>query len=124
MLTQQLPAPSVTLYARLRERWNAGIPCPSDVAFVIAVSLLWLVLYNGRFWQMTVDAMWHPSLGSAVFLATLFVLTLSLQGILLLIWPTRLLMRAAASLLFVVAAFGSYFCSEYGVIMNKDMMRN
>jgi len=124
MLTQHLPAPSVTLYARLRERWNAGIPCPSDVAFVAGVSLVWLLLYNARFWQLTVEAMWHPSAGSVVFLATLFVLTLSLQGILLLVWPTRLLMRIAASLLFVIAAFGSYFCSEYGVIMNKEMMRN
>jgi lipid A ethanolaminephosphotransferase len=124
MLTQQLPAPSVTLYARLRERWNAGIPCPSDVAFVIGVSLLWLLLYNGRFWQLTFQAMWHPSLGSALFLVTLFALTLSLQAILLLIWPTRLLMRIATSVLFVIAAFGAYFCSEYGVIMNKDMMRN
>jgi lipid A ethanolaminephosphotransferase len=124
MLTQQLPAPSVTLYARLRERWNAGIPCPSDVAFVIGVSLLWLVFYNTRFWQLTVEAMWHPGIGSVVFLATLFALTLSLQAILLLIWPSRLLMRVAASLLFVIAAFGSYFCSEFGVIMNKDMMRN
>jgi lipid A ethanolaminephosphotransferase len=124
MLTQQLPAPSVTLYARLRERWNAGIPCPSDVAFVIGASLLWLVFYNTRFWQLTVEAMWHPGAGSVLFLVTLFALTLSLQALLLLIWPNRLLMRVAASLLFVIAAFGSYFCSEYGVIMNKDMMRN
>jgi len=124
MLTQHLPAPSVTLYARLRERWNAGIPCPSDIAFVFGVSLLWLLFYNARFWQLTLAAMWHPSVGSVVFLTTLFALTLSLQAILLLIWPTRLLMRVAASLLFVIAAFGSYFCSEYGVIMNKEMMRN
>src|SRR5689334_1017426 len=114
MLTQQLPASSVTLYARLRERWKAGIPCPSDVAFVIGVSLLWLVFYNTRFWQMTVAAMWHPSFGSAMFLVTLFVLTLSLQAVLLLMWPSRLLMRTVASLLFVIAAFGAYFCSEYG----------
>jgi lipid A ethanolaminephosphotransferase len=124
MLTQHLPAPSVTLYARLRERWNTGISCPSDVAFAIGVSLLWLLFYNARFWQLTVDAMWHPSVGSAVFLTTLFALTLSLQAILLLMWPSRLLMRGAASLLFVIAALGSYFCSEYGAIMNKEMMRN
>jgi lipid A ethanolaminephosphotransferase len=126
MLTQQLPAPapSVSLYARLRERWNAGISCPSDVAFVIGVSLLWLLFYNARFWQLTLDAMWHPNVGSVVFLASLFGLTLSLQAILLLIWPSRLAMRVAASVLFVIAALGAYFCSEYGVIMNEEMMRN
>jgi lipid A ethanolaminephosphotransferase len=124
MLTQHLPASSVTPYTRLRERWNAGIPCPSDVAFAIGVSLLWLLFYNARFWQLTVGSMWHPGVGSAVFLVSLFALTLSLQAILVLIWPTRTSMRVAASLLFVIAAFGSYFCSEYGVIMNKEMMRN
>jgi len=124
MLTQQLPTASVTLYTRLQERWNAGLPCPSDIAFALSTSLLWLLLYNERFWQLTVQAMWRPSIGSIVFLATLFVVTLSLQSILLLMWPTRWLMRAAASALFVIAALGSYFCSEYGAIMNKEMMRN
>jgi lipid A ethanolaminephosphotransferase len=124
MLTQHLPAPAVTAYARLRERWKAGIPCPSDIAFAAGISLLWLLFYNARFWQLTIEAMWHSSLGAVVFIVTLFALTLSLQAILLLMWPTRLLMRVAASLLFVIAAFGSYFCSEYGAIMNKEMMRN
>src|SRR5688572_29401727 len=124
MLTQDLPAPSVTLYTRLRDRWNAGISSPSDVALALGISLLWLLIYNVRFWQLTVEAMWHPSVGSALFLVTLFALTLSLQAILLLMWPTRLLMRIAASVLFVIAAAGSYFCSEYGAIMNKEMMRN
>jgi lipid A ethanolaminephosphotransferase len=124
MLTQPMPAASATLYARLRDRWIAGIRCSSDVAFAIGVSLLWLLLYNDRFWQLTMNAMWHPSVGSVVFLASLFALTLSLQAILLLLWPTRVLMRIAASALFVIAALGSYFCSEYGAIMNKEMMRN
>jgi lipid A ethanolaminephosphotransferase len=124
MLTQHLPAAAATPYARLRERWNAGIPCPSDAVFAIGVSLLWLLFYNARFWQLTIEAMWHPSVGSVVFLVSLVTLTLSLQAILLLMWPTRTSMRIAAGLLFVVAAFGSYFCSEYGVIMNKEMMRN
>lgn len=124
MLTQHLPTAAVTPYARLRERWNAGIPCPSDVAFAIGASLLWLLFYNERFWQLTVAAMWQPSVGSVVFLVSLFALTLSLQAILLLMWPTRTSMRVAASVLFVIAAFGSYFCDEYGVIMNQEMMRN
>jgi lipid A ethanolaminephosphotransferase len=33
-------------------------------------------------------------------------------------------MRTAATLLFIVAASSSYFTAEYGVIMNKDMLRN
>lgn len=115
---------SATLYAVLRAGWSRGIHCPSDIAFAFGVSLVWGSLYNLRFWQQTIEAMWHPSLGAASFMVSLFVLVLSVQGILLLLMPTRLLMRAAASALFIVAAAGSYFCSEYGAIMNKDMMRN
>jgi lipid A ethanolaminephosphotransferase len=124
MLTQHLPFASVTQYTRLRERWNVGIACSSEIAFAVGVSLLWLLLYNVRFWQLTAHAMWQPSLSSVVFMASLFALTLSLQAVLLLLWPTRTLMRIAASVLFVVAALGSHFCSEYGALMNKDMMRN
>ena len=36
----------------------------------------------------------------------------------------RLGLRVAASVLFLVAALGSYFASAYGAVMNQDMMRN
>lgn len=124
MHIQHYPDSSLTLYARLRERWAAGIPCPSDTAFALGISLLWLLFYNVRFWQLALSAMWHPTPGAVLFLVSLFMLTLSLQALLLLLWPTRWLTRVAASILFVIAALGAYFCSEYGAIMNKEMMRN
>ena len=86
--------------------------------------MIWLLVYNVRFWEATFDAMWHPSSGAVLFMAALGVLVLTLQAILILLWPTRWLMRAATSVLFVIAAAGSYFCNEYGAIMNQDMMRN
>lgn len=124
MHTQHYPDSSLTSYARLRERWAAGIPCSSDTAFALSVSLLWLLFYNVRFWELTVSTMWRPNLDAVLFLASLFVLTLSLQALLLLVWPTRWLTRLAASTFFVIAALGAYFCNEYGAIMNKEMMRN
>lgn len=57
-------------------------------------------------------------------MASLFCVVLLLQAIVLLLVPTRPLMRATASSLFIVAAASSYFCSAYGAIMSKDMMRN
>lgn len=124
MHTQPLPVPSLSLYERLRERWHGGIPCSSDITFAFGVSFIWLLLYNVRFWQLTADAMWHPSMGPLLFMASLFVLAWTLLALLLLLLPSLWLMRAAASLLFVIAALGAYFCSEYGVIMNQEMMRN
>ena len=124
MHSQPIPNTPLTLHARLRERWAAGLQCPSDTAFAVGVSLLWLLLYNVRFWELAAGAMWRPTFASALFMAALFVLTLSLQTVLLLMWPTRWLMRVAASALFIVAALGAYFSSDYGAIMNKEMMRN
>lgn len=114
----------LSLSAVLREKWTNGITCPSDVVFAIGASLIWALLYNFSFWQQTLAAMWHPTANAALFLASLLVLVLTLQAILLLLFPTRRSMRAAAGVLFVVAAASSYFCDVYSAIMNKDMMRN
>jgi lipid A ethanolaminephosphotransferase len=124
MQTQPVSVPSLPLSIRLRERWAGGIPCSSDVAFAFGVSFIWLVLYNVRFWELSAQAMWHPSVGSALFMASLGVLAWVVLALLLLLAPTRRVMRAAASLMFIAAAFGAYFMSEYGAIMNQEMMRN
>lgn len=124
MHTQHLAVPSLSLYARLRERWNAGISCSSHVAFAFSVSFIWLALYNVRFWQLTSAAMWRPGFGSLFFMTSLFVLAWTALALLLLLLPGRWLMRTAASLLFMMAAAGAYFCSEYGALMNEEMMRN
>lgn len=96
----------------------------SDTAFAFGVSLLWLAVYNARFWQDTAHAMWHGTLGSAVFFVSLFTVAWCLQAVLLLLMPTRRTMIGLASILFVVAAASSYFSLKYGVVMNKDMLRN
>lgn len=123
--TSALPLrPGAALYTTLREKWARGIHCPSDAAFAFGLSLIWLTFYNLRFWEQAGIAMWHPGAGAVAFMISLALLVLSLQAVLLLLMPTRTLMRAAASLLFVVAAASSYFCNAFGAIMNKDMMRN
>ena len=96
----------------------------SDVRFALGVSLVWLVLYNGRFWSETLHTMWRPSGRATLFVAALFVITLLLQSLLLLAMPTRTLMRGAACVLFVIAAASSYFTSAYGAVMNQSMIRN
>ncbi len=124
MQTPHVSAPPLPLYVRLRDRWASGIPCSSDVAFAFGVSLIWLVLYNVRFWELSAKAMWHPSVGSALFLISLGVLAWVVLALLLLLSPTRQVMRTVASVMFVAAACGAYFMSEYGAIMNQEMMRN
>lgn len=118
------PDHDTTRSNRLRKRWAAGFSCSSDVAFAFGVSFILLALYNVRFWKLSIAAMWHPSVGSVLFMASLFLLAWVALALLLLLSPTRWLMRAAASVMFVIAAFGAYFMSEYGAIMNQEMMRN
>lgn len=108
----------------LRNAWARGVRCPSQAIFAFAVSLIWALLYNFTFWRETVQAMWYPQVGAVVFLASLFVLLLTVQATLLLVVPTRRGMQAVASLLFVVAALSSYFSDAYGAIMNREMMHN
>lgn len=100
------------------------IHCRSDVRFAFGVSLVWLALYNVIFWEQTIGAMWHPSFGSAAFLASVLLVVWCVQAMLLLIMPSRPIMRAAASVLFVIASLSSYFTQAYGAVMNTDMLRS
>jgi lipid A ethanolaminephosphotransferase len=120
---------SRTFFNWLRERSESLRHPRSDTRFAFAVSLIWLVAYNSRFWSDTAQAMWHGSTRSGsfvsvAFLVSLFVVVLCLQALLLLLVPTRRLMLGAAAALFLVAAISSYFIARYGVVMNKDMLRN
>ena len=108
----------------LRRHWASLAASCSETRFAFGISLIWALFYNLPFWDRTFEAMWHPALGGIAFLVSLFVLVLNLQAILLLLMPTVIGMRLAASVLFIVAAVSSYFTAEYGAIMNKDMLRN
>lgn len=106
------------------DRPPQGIRCPSDIVFAFGVSLAWLLFYNARFWEDAAHAMWHATAVSSWFFLSLFVVVLSVQALLLLLLPTRRLMLGVAGAMFMVAALGSYFAAKYGVVMNKDMLRN
>lgn len=116
--------PTTGVLQSLRRGWFAGVRCPSDTAFAFGVSLLWLLLYNVRFWEDTFHAMWHGTVGSVAFLGNLFLFVWCAQALLLLLIPIRRLMICAASVLFVIASIASYFSAKYGIVMNQDMMRN
>jgi lipid A ethanolaminephosphotransferase len=109
---------------RLRRFWTADWQVRSDATFALIVSAVWIAFYNVRFWTDTLNAMWHGSAGSVAFLGSLIVLVWCLQASLLLLLPSRRSMIGAASIFFVVAAASSYFSLKYGVVMNKDMLRN
>ena len=128
MQTSVASSPASTLPGALldavRSRWVKGVQLRSEEHFALIVSFAWLALYNVRFWEQAAGAMWHGTPRSALFLVSLFALSLSAQALLLLLMPMRRLMLAVASACFIVAAASSYFSLEYGAVMNKDMLRN
>ncbi|HWK73885.1 MAG TPA: phosphoethanolamine--lipid A transferase [Povalibacter sp.] len=105
------------------DKLSARIRFSSELGFVLGVTLLWLALYNLRFWQSAAAAMWHPSLSSVLFMGSLFLLALLAQALLLLLLP-RVLLRPVACALFLAAALIAYFSDTFGVFMDKDMLRN
>ena len=115
---------AITPFSWIRTLLAAGIPCPSETCFALVVSLAWAVLYNLRFWEEVLAAMWHPTMGSTLFIASLFVIVVCVQALLLMMMPTHGSLRGAAGVLFIVAALSSYFSNTYGAVMNADMMRN
>ena len=112
------------LLAKVRVRWGGLLHCRSETRFAVGLALIWTLLYSRQFWTQSIQAMWHPSPRSVGFMISLFVLVVFLQAIPLLLMPTRALMRAAASVFFVIAAASSHFVGAYGVVMNRDMLRN
>ncbi|HEY4367048.1 MAG TPA: phosphoethanolamine--lipid A transferase [Steroidobacteraceae bacterium] len=116
-------APPAPIASRLTGWLSGRIRLSSELLFIVAVPALWLVLYNLRFWRETIAVMWHPALGSVLFIVSLFTFALLVQTLLLLFLPSKLL-RAGTCVLFILAALVSYFSNTYGVFMDKDMMRN
>jgi lipid A ethanolaminephosphotransferase len=119
MLKARMPALRTRLTFTL-PRWR----CASHTKFAVAVSFVWIALYNHRFWSESFVAMWRPSPGAAAFLGSLFLLVLFLQSAVLLLMPGRMLLRATASALCVAAALNAYFADQYGVLVDHDMIRN
>jgi lipid A ethanolaminephosphotransferase len=119
------PPPSRSgLRSRVRERWRQGFFVRSEVAFALGCSLLWTLFYNVSFWRQAFAALWHPAPSAVLFFLSLALVVVSLHAFLLLAMPTRFLMKAAASVLFLIAAPTSYFIDTYSAVMNKEMMRN
>lgn len=105
--------------ARLRGRPQLR----SELVLIAGAPLLWMALYNARFWHDVSEVMWRHSLSGTLFLVALFCFALFAQS-LLLIWLPQRLLRPVLSLLFLVAAPVAYFTQQFGTLMDTDMMRN
>ena len=67
-----------------------------------------------------------PSFSPAdiAFLVSVFALLWALHAALLLLFPTRPLLKAVSAFLFVAASVGAYFADTYGVSIDSETIRN
>jgi lipid A ethanolaminephosphotransferase len=101
-----------------------AIPCRSHIVFAVIVAVVLISLHNWRFWQQTFALVQPATLDRALFILSLFLLLVFIHACMVLLLPGRRSIQIVAAALFVLAAIAAYFRDTYGVIIDKDMIRN
>jgi len=104
--------------------FRTPIPCRSHILFAVIVAVVLVCLHNWRFWQQTFESVRPASAGDAWFIVSLFLLLVFIHACAGLLFPGRRALPIIAALLFIVAALAGYFRDTFGVIIDKDMIRN
>jgi lipid A ethanolaminephosphotransferase len=100
------------------------ISCRSHVVFAVAVAVVLILLHNWRFWTSTFAVVQPSSFGDVLFLVSLFILLVFIHACAVLLFPGKRSMQIGAAVFFVLAAVAGYFRDSFGVIIDKDMIRN
>lgn len=89
-----------------------------------AISLLFLGLYNFKFWR-EVNAVIKPEgFIDYVFFGSIVLLLLSLINLILNLLCSKYTYKIVYAVLFFVAASSVYFISQYGIFIDRDMVQN
>jgi lipid A ethanolaminephosphotransferase len=102
----------------------AQIPRRSHIVFAVIVAVVLISLHNWRFWLETFAVVQPASIGDGLFILSLFVLLVFIHACVVLLIPGRRSLKIIAAALFILAAGAGYFRDTYGVIIDKDMIRN
>ncbi len=90
----------------------------------LAISMLFLGLYNFKFWR-EVNAVIKPSgLMDYLFVGSIFLLLLLLINLILNLLCSKYSYKIVYGVLFLSAASSVYFISQYGIYIDRDMVQN
>lgn len=96
----------------------------SPAGFALLTGLVWLALYNRRFWADALSVIEPRSWGDALFVASMFVLLWLAYAGALLLAPGNRALKALAGAGFLLAAVAAYFADAYGIAIDRDTVRN
>jgi lipid A ethanolaminephosphotransferase len=89
----------------------------------VAVALILVAVCSRRFWSETLKLSQPNMLQDLLFLLSVFAVLVAAHASVLLLLPGRLL-KALAAFLLIAGAAGAYFADSYGVLIDRDMIRN
>lgn len=96
----------------------------SDLLFASVAAIAVVALSNWQFWFSLVKAMNLSGLTDGAFVFALFLLFSWLYAVLLLLTPGRAAMRVTGICLVILAAACAYFVDNFGIGIDRDMVRN
>ena len=95
---------------------------PEAVAFAAAAYLAFVL--NGAFWRKLLDVVSPQDASSWAFIASIAVCVVGIYYVVLIIFSLKPLLRVLILVLLPATAAASYFMSEYGIVIDANMIRN
>jgi len=99
-------------------------PAVGAITFSVVCAVTLAALYNNALWRVFFENVSFTGPGDYAFSLFAFLALSCWIGLFLLLASVKYVTRPFAIVVFIIAALVSYFASEYGVIINKSMIRN
>ncbi|MGI4843705.1 MAG: phosphoethanolamine transferase [Janthinobacterium lividum] len=95
-----------------------------DLTFALVAGSGFVTIYNWRFWDSFLEVMPVESAADAGFAIAILMLLIWLHAAVLLIVPSRTIMRATTCALIIAGAICAFFADTYKIQIDRDMVRN
>lgn len=98
-------------------------PWRAELVAIVAAAYLGIVL-NGAFWRKFIGIVSPQDFASWAFVASAVLAVVGVYYLVLILFSLKPLLRILLALLLPATAAASYFMTEYGVVIDQNMIRN
>jgi len=92
--------------------------------FSLLLSVVLVLFYNQALWRLMISTVEPSSLDGLLFLGSFFLLLTAMLSLIFNLVASRRLLKILAVALLISSACISFFMHEYGVLIDKSMIRN